>query len=222
MTGCIGVIGVIVVEDHELLADGLCVLIEHDLGWRVLARVVNGLDVYRACVVHRPTLMVLDLGLPGMDGVDVIRQCAQRWPDLHIVVNSASDDSERARQSLEAGAVAFVLKSSSRETLIHACCQAMRGERFVDPAVFGGVHDSAGARQMPGPFAAEMPERLLTLRERQVLKLVAEGQRNRDIAQLLSISVKTVETHRLNMMRKLDAHNVADIVNWAHRLRMML
>ncbi|VVE39063.1 two component system response regulator [Pandoraea soli] len=219
MTGCIGVV---VVEDHELLADGLCCLIEHDLGWRVLARVVNGLDVYRACVVHRPTLMMLDLGLPGMDGVDVIRQCAQRWPDLRIVVNSASNDSERARQSLEAGAAAYVLKSSTRATLIHASYQVIRGERFVDPAVFGGMHDPEGGRHVPRPCAVEMPERLLTLRERQVLKLVAEGQRNRDIAQLLSISVKTVETHRLNMMRKLDAHNVADIVNWAHRLRMML
>ncbi len=219
MTGCIGVV---VVEDHELLADGLCCLIEHDLGWRVLARIVNGLDVYRACVVHRPTLMMLDLGLPGMDGVDVIRQCAQRWPDLRIVVNSASNDSERARQALEAGAAAYVLKSSARATLIHASYQVIRGERFVDPAVFGGIHDPSGARHVPRPCAFEMPERLLTLRERQVLKLVAEGQRNRDIAQLLSISVKTVETHRLNMMRKLDAHNVADIVNWAHRLRMML
>lgn len=219
MTGCTGVI---IVEDHELLADGLCRLIEDDLGWCVLARVMNGLDVYRACVVHRPALLMLDLGLPGMDGVDVIRQCVQRWPELRVVVHSASDDGERARQSLDAGASAFVLKSSSRETLLSAVGLAMRGERFVDPAVFGIVHDPGGMPFTPSPGAVELPEKLLTLRERQVLKLVAEGQRNRDIAQLLSISVKTVETHRLNMMRKLDAHNVADIVNWAHRLRMML
>ncbi|UVA80393.1 two component system response regulator [Pandoraea commovens] len=219
MTGCTGVI---VVEDHELLADGLCRLIEDELGWCVLARVVNGLDVYRACVVHRPALIVLDLGLPGMDGVDVIRQCVQRWPELRIVVHSASDDGERARQSLEAGAGAFVLKSSSRTTLINAVSVVMRGDRFIDPAVFGIVHDPTGMPLASKPGAAELPERLLTLRERQVLKLAAEGQRNRDIAQLLSISVKTVETHRLNMMRKLDAHNVADIVRWAHRLRMLL
>ncbi|AJC16168.1 two component system response regulator [Pandoraea sputorum] len=214
--------GVIVVEDHELLADGLCRLIEDELGWRVLARVVNGLDVYRACVVHRPALIVLDLGLPGMDGVDVIRQCVQRWPELRVVVHSASDDGERARQSLEAGAGAFVLKSSSRATLINAVSAVMRGDRFIDPAVFGIVHDPTGMPLTSKPGVAELPERLLTLRERQVLKLAAEGQRNRDIAQLLSISVKTVETHRLNMMRKLDAHNVADIVRWAHRLRMLL
>ncbi|VVE48587.1 two component system response regulator [Pandoraea anhela] len=219
MTGCMGVI---VVEDHELLADGLCRLIEDELGGCVLARVENGLDVYRACVMHRPALMVLDLGLPGMDGIDVIRQCIQRWPALRIVVHSASDDGERARQSLEAGAGAFVLKSSSRDTLINAVGVVMRGERFVDPAVFGIVHDPTGAPPTLDPCTVEVPEKLLTLRERQVLKLVAEGQRNRDIAQLLSISVKTVETHRLNMMRKLDAHNVADIVRWAHRLRMMI
>ncbi|WP_353192588.1 two component system response regulator [Pandoraea pnomenusa] len=219
MAGCIGVV---VVEDHELLADGLCHLIEQDLGWCVLARVVNGLDVYRACVTHRPELMMLDLGLPGMDGVDVIRQCTQRWPELRIVVNSASDDSERARQSLEAGASSFVLKSSPRQTLVHAANETMRGERFVDPAVFGSALDPQNAPFVPLPRTVEVPERMLTLRERQVLKLVAEGQRNRDIAQLLSISVKTVETHRLNMMRKLGAHNVADIVNWAYRLRMML
>lgn len=217
-----GGIGVIVVEDHELLADGLCRLLEERLGWCVLARVANGLDVYRACVIHAPTLMMLDLGLPGMDGVDVIRQCAQRWPELRIVVNSASDDSERVRLSLEAGASAFVLKSSPRETLVQAAIQAMRGDRYVDPAVCGGALDPANAPRPPALGTVEKPERLLTLRERQVLKLVAEGQRNRDIAQLLSISVKTVETHRLNMMRKLGAHNVADIVNWAYRLRMML
>ncbi|AKM31260.1 DNA-binding response regulator [Pandoraea faecigallinarum] len=219
MTGCTGVI---VVEDHELLADGLCRLIEGELGWCVLARVANGLDVYRACVMHRPALVVLDLGLPGMDGIDVIRQCVQRWPELRIVVHSASDDGERARQSLEAGAGAFVLKSSSRETLIHAIDVVMRGERFVDPAVFGIVHDPTGAQPALDPQTVEVPEKLLTLRERQVLKLVAEGLRNRDIAALLSISVKTVETHRLNMMRKLDAHNVIDIVKWARRLRMMV
>ncbi|AKC69608.1 LuxR C-terminal-related transcriptional regulator [Pandoraea oxalativorans] len=217
-----GSTGVIVVEDHELLADGLCRLIEDELGWCVLARVVNGLDVYRACVVHRPALIVLDLGLPGMDGVDVIRQCVQRWPELRIVVHSASDDGERARQSLEAGAGAFVLKSSSRTTLINAVNVVMRGDRFIDPAVFGIVHDPTGQPLPSKPGAAGLPERLLTLRERQVLKLAAEGQRNRDIAQLLSISVKTVETHRLNMMRKLNAHNAADIVRWAHRLRMLL
>ncbi|MBN4668079.1 two component system response regulator [Pandoraea nosoerga] len=222
MTGCVGVI---VVEDHELLADGLCRLVECDLGWRVLTRVANGLDVYRACQVHRPALMLLDLGLPGMDGVDVIHQCMQRWPDLRILVNSASDDSERARQSLDAGARAFVLKSSPRRTLVHAAQQVMRGHRFVDPAVFGGALETVRKPHTPRATRAcdvETPEQSLTLRERQVLKLVAEGQRNRDIAQVLSISVKTVETHRLNMMRKLDAHNVADVVNWAHRLGMMM
>ncbi|VVD79810.1 DNA-binding response regulator [Pandoraea iniqua] len=217
-----GSTGVIVVEDHELLADGMCRLVEGDLKWRVLARVENGLDVYRACQVHRPDLVMLDLGLPGMDGIDVIRQCCQRWLGLRVLVNSASNDGERARQALDAGAAAYVLKSSARDTVIHAARQVMTGRRFIDPAVFGVMRSPTQSPYSPSPCDNETPERLLTLRERQVLKLVAEGQRNRDIAALLSISIKTVETHRLNMMRKLDAHNVADIVNWAHRLRMML
>lgn len=219
MTGCTGVI---VVEDHELLADGMCRLVEVDLKWRVLARVGNGLDVYRACQVHRPDLIMLDLGLPGMDGIDVIRQCCQRWLGLRVLVHSASDDGERARQALDAGAAAYVLKSSARDTLIQAARQVMAGRRFIDPAVFGVVRAPTQRSALSCACDNDTPERLLTLRERQVLKLVAEGQRNRDIAALLSISIKTVETHRLNMMRKLDAHNVADIVNWAHRLRMML
>lgn len=219
MTGCTGVI---VVEDHELLADGMCRLVEEDLKWRVLARVGNGLDVYRACQVHRPDLIMLDLGLPGMDGIDVIRQCCQRWLGLRVLVHSASDDGERARQALSAGAVAYVLKSSARDILIQAARQVMAGRRFIDPAVFGVLRSPTQPSASSCACDNDTPERLLTLRERQVLKLVAEGQRNRDIAALLSISIKTVETHRLNMMRKLDAHNVADIVNWAHRLRMML
>ncbi|GAB3629252.1 DNA-binding response regulator [Pandoraea terrae] len=205
--------GVVIVEDHCLLADGLCQLFERVLNWRVLARVENGLEVYRACQTHQPDLVVLDLGLPGMDGVEVIRQCRQRWPALKIVVHSACGDIRRARGALDAGALSYVLKSSRHETMLTAARLAVAGRTFVDPALMAS--GSTHKLEVAGADA-------LTHRELQVLKLIAEGHRNRDVAEALSISVKTVETHRLNLMRKIDAHSVADVVNSAHRLGLIV
>lgn len=205
-------LGVVIVEDHCLLADGLCQLIERSLQWRVLARITNGLDVYRACQEHMPDLVVMDLGLPGMDGVEVIRQCRQRWLSLKILVYSASDNMRRMREALDAGALSFVLKSSPHQTLLTAVRLTAAGRAFIDPGLM--AMSSMQTDDVPGID-------MLTHRERQVLKMIAEGRRNRDIAEALSISVKTVETHRLNMMRKIDAHNVADIVNAAHRFGLL-
>lgn len=203
---------ILIVEDHALLIDGIRNLLTNQPRYEVVGAVRDGLAVYEACQRLTPDMVLLDLGLPGMNGIDVIHQLKRRWETLRIVVVTASSEERLGREALNAGALAYVLKQSKQHILLAALQYAAIGKRFVDPALKLETLDSNEGS------GAEPP---LTLRERQVLKLVAEGKRNRDVAELLTISLKTVETHRLNLMRKLDAHNAAELSNWARRLGLM-
>lgn len=205
---------VLIVEDHALLIDGIRNLLASQPRYEVVGTVSDGLAVYEACQRLAPDMVLLDLGLPGMDGIDVIHQLRRRWEALRIVVVTASAEEHRGRAALSAGALAYVLKQSPQQVLLAALQHAALGKSYIDPALKLETLDAAERAPIPG----DTP---LTLRERQVLKLVAEGRRNRDIAELLSISLKTVETHRLNLMRKLDAHNAAELSNWARRLGVL-
>ncbi|EAA3660099.1 two component system response regulator [Salmonella enterica] len=200
---------VLIVEDHELFIDGIRNLLSTQPRYDVVGAVCNGLTVYEACQRLTPDMVLLDLALPGMDGLDVIHQLIRRWEKLKIVVITAFSEECRGLEVLAAGAFAYVLKQSPKQTLLAAMQHSAIGKRFVDPALrLGGLESTEICGAQPS----------LTPRERQVLKLVAEGKRNRDIAELLSISLKTVETHRLHLMRKLNAHNAVELNNWARRL----
>lgn len=203
---------VLIVEDHTLLIDGLRNLLALQPRYEIVGAISDGLAVYEACQCLKPDLVLLDLGLPGMDGIDIIHQLRRRWEELRIVVVTASTEEHRGRAAIAAGALAYVLKQSSQQVLLAALQHAALGKRYIDMALKLETLD-VGERT-----SGETP---LTVRERQVLKLVAEGRRNRKIAGLLSISIKTVETHRLNLMRKLDAHNAAELSNWARRLGLL-
>lgn len=200
---------ILVVEDHSLLSDGIRSLLSSVPSYRVVGEIDDGLQVYAACQQLQPEIVVLDLGLPGMDGIDVIHQLKRRWPALLVVVLTAEAAEHRAHAALAAGAQAYVLKKSSRQTLLAALQMVLMGKTFLDPGL-----DAAQITGKPGIGGMTR----LTTRERQVLKLIAEGQRNRDIAESLKITIKTVETHRLNLMRKLGAHNAVTLVDWALRL----
>lgn len=206
-------IRVLIVEDHSLLIDGIKSLLL-PFGCEIVAEIKNGLDVYAACQTHHPHLVLIDLGLPGMDGIDVIQQLNHRWPELVILVITATSEEHKAAYAFSAGAHGYVLKKSSQQTLLTAIKTVLAGHRFIDPNL-DQVEISPSFKSNRGQ---ESP---LTTRERQVLKLIAEGHRNRDISEKLSISLKTVETHRLNLMRKLDSHNVAGLTNWARRLGLI-
>lgn len=203
---------VLIVEDHSLLVDGIRHLLADQPRYEVVGAVSDGLAVYEACQRLSPDVILLDLGLPGMDGVDVIHQLRRRWEEIRIVVVTASTEEHRSRAALDAGALAYILKRSPQQVLLAALQHAVLGKRFIDPAL---KLETIDTRQ---PVVGDTP---LTLRERQVLKLVAEGHRNRDVAELLSISLKTVETHRMNLMRKLGAHNTAELSTWARRLGVL-
>ncbi|WP_429547413.1 two component system response regulator [Pseudomonas frederiksbergensis] len=200
---------ILIVEDHHLLLYGIKILMSTQPNYEVVGEIVDGLSVYAACQELDPDVVLLDLGLPGMDGIDVIHQLKRRKPELIIVVFTADASEHRARDALAAGALGYVLKKSSQQTLLTGLQTAIAGKVFLDPAL-----NLAHVTNTPNVGGLST----LTTRERQILKLIAEGDRNRDISEKLSITVKTVETHRLNLMRKLNAHNIADLVNWAYRL----
>lgn len=202
-------IRILVVEDHPLLRLGLKNLLDASPPLSVVDEISNGLDVYAACQRLDPDIVLLDLGLPGMNGLDVIHQLRRRWPDLGILVVTAETTEHRASAALAAGANGYLLKNSSKQTLLDAIWKVWRGHTVIDPAL--NVEQVTTKAVADGAVA-------LTPRERQVLKLISEGCCNRDIAEKLTITIKTVETHRLNLMRKLDAHNAAELANWAHRL----
>lgn len=203
---------VLIVEDHSLLAEGIRHLLANYPRYKVVGEVSNGLAVYDACLRLSPDLVLLDLNLPGMDGIDIISQLRRRWEELRIIVITASTEERRRYDALSSGALAYVLKQSPRQVLLAALQHVALGKSYIDPALQPPPSEFAN-------YTRNSPS--LTPRERQILKLIAEGKRNRDVSELLSISLKTVETHRLNLMRKLDAHNAAELSNWARRLGIL-
>ncbi|MFV9997726.1 MAG: two component system response regulator [Arsenophonus endosymbiont of Dermacentor nuttalli] len=211
ITGDLKRIKIVVVDDHDLIFDGLksCLAPYSDL--ELVGFVTDGLGVYDACLKLQPDLVIMDLSLPGMSGVEAIRQLRKRWPKLMVIVLTASEEERKARDALDAGANGYVLKHGSKSTLIAAIKSVGRGKFFIDPNL-----DVAKIVALKGVENGDIP--VLTHREKQVLKLIFEGKRNRDIAEALVIGLKTVETHRMNIMRKLDAHSVADLMKWAHRM----
>ncbi|MBQ0326197.1 two component system response regulator, partial [Providencia rettgeri] len=198
------------VEDHELLSAGIKHFLSYLPEYEVIGVVCNGLQVYETCQKLNPDLVILDLGLPGMDGIDVICRLKQRWHDLNIIVLTADRVEHRACSALNAGAMGYVLKNSSQQTLLSALQSVVFMNRvFIDP--------SLSEAQIFELTQTKEPVRLTT-RERQILKLISEERRNRDIAEDLKITIKTVETHRLNLMRKLGTHSSVGLVKWAYRL----
>ncbi|EMK3757897.1 MULTISPECIES: two component system response regulator [Providencia] len=201
---------VLLVEDHELLSAGIKHFLSYLPEYEIIGVVCNGLQVYETCQKLNPDLVILDLGLPGMDGIDVICRLKQRWHDLNIIVLTADRVEHRACSALNAGAMGYVLKNSSQQTLLSALQSVVFMNRvFIDP--------SLSEAQIFELTQTKEPVRLTT-RERQILKLISEERRNRDIAEDLKITIKTVETHRLNLMRKLGTHSSVGLVKWAYRL----
>lgn len=203
----------LIVEDHALVGEGIEDLLTSHLNMAIVGRVNNGLDVYSACQQSQPDIVLMDLGLPGMNGIDIIQRLNKRWPTLCIVVLTACAMECKAREAIAIGAKAYVLKHSGRQVLFTAVKAALSGKCFIDPEL---KIDTLAATE-----SFSLKENL-TKREQQTLKLISEGHKNSDIAEKLSISLKTVETHRLNLMKKLGVHNVAELMVRSHRLGLVL
>ncbi|AJJ63461.1 two component system response regulator [Yersinia aldovae] len=202
---------ILLVDDHELIINGIISLLSPYPRFRIIAHIDDGLEVYNACRIHQPDIVVLDLGLPGINGLDLIPQLRCRWPQMAILAYTAHMEEFMAIRTLAAGAMGYVLKNSSRQVLLAALQTVAVNKRYVDPAL------NREAINLALSVNNESAE-ILTPRERQILRLIADGYTNRLIGERLCISVKTVETHRLNIMRKLNVHKVTELLNCSRRL----
>ncbi|WP_150696054.1 response regulator [Pandoraea terrae] len=201
---------VLLAEDHHLLREGLrlmfCALNEFD----VIGEAKDGGEACRLAVSMIPDLIVTDLAMPGMDGIDVIAAIKRRLPHIRIIALTVHQDEEYVREALRVGADGYVLKSASVDELFAAVRAVMQGKRHLSPDVYGCLVDSfVSGRENHAPRPA--CDRL-TARERSVLKLVAEGRTNRQVGVYLHLSPKTIEKYRASLMRKLEICNLTGLV----------
>jgi DNA-binding NarL/FixJ family response regulator len=203
---------ILVVDDHAVVRRGVRSLLESHDGWEVCGEATTGRDAVEQSRRLRPDVVVMDLSLPELNGLDATRQILKDMPDIEVLVLTMHQSEELARDVLQAGARGYVLKSDADENLITAVDRLRQHKPFLTSTVTEFVLDDYVRR---GDVAQE--DLALTAREREIIQLIAEGQSNKEAASTLGISVKTIEAHRANIMRKLHLRSVSDLVRYAIR-----
>jgi two-component system response regulator NreC len=200
---------VILADDHEMVRQGLRVLLERE-GFEVVAEASDGREAMKLCETHSPEVAILDLAMPLLNGVDAAREIIKTNPRTKVVLLTMHTEDHLILESLRAGVTGYVLKTKASGELVQALRAVCRGEMFLTQSI---------SRTIVQAFVrnSDVPELPISDRERQVLQLVAEGKTNKEIATLLGISVKTAESHRSNMMDKLNIHDTAGLVRYAIR-----
>jgi len=198
---------IVIAEDHTILREGLKSLLSSQPDLKIVGEAGDGLEAIRCVQNHSPDMILLDLSMPRMTGLDAIKEIKRVNSDTRIIVLTVHSTEEYILATLQAGADGYVLKDAHSTELLTAIRHVLDGHRYLSPSISGTIID--GLLQGKKASAIRSAWETLTQREREILKLVAEGHKNKDIADLLCISVKTVEKHRANLMEKLDLHNVA-------------
>jgi DNA-binding NarL/FixJ family response regulator len=199
-------------DDHLMVRQGLRALLAREPDLRLVGEAAEGLEALRLAERLRPDVLVLDLMMPGLNGLDVARQVARRSPETRVVILSMHAHEAYVLESLLAGAAGYVLKESSSDELVKAIRAVTAGGRYLSPPL---SEEALGAYTRRTGSLPPDPYHTLTARERVVLQLTAEGHSGTDIAERLFISPRTVETHRANLMRKLKVRNQKELVRYA-------
>jgi DNA-binding NarL/FixJ family response regulator len=204
---------IVIAEDHTILREGLRALLASDPEFDVVGDAEDGLGAIQSVKSLSPDVVIMDLSMPKMNGVGAIKEIKRIAPDTKIVVLTVHRNEEYILASFQAGSDGYVLKYGGHEELVAAIRAVLKGQRYLSPAVSAVVLEAylEGQKGLSG----RSPFRTLTARETDVLKLIAEGYKNKQIADLLGISVKTVERHRANLMKKLDLHSGAALAAFA-------
>lgn len=204
---------ILIADDHELFRRGVAAELTQVPGWVVAAEATNGRDAVTLAAALKPDIVVLDLTMPELNGLDAARQIVLADPAARVLILTAHESEQLVREVLSAGAQGYVLKSDAGRTLIAALQALLEGGSFFTSNVARMVLDGY-LRSESGETAAAQA---LSAREREIVQLLAEGNSNKDIARALNISVKTAETHRSNVMRKMDFASLAELVRYAIR-----
>ena len=205
---------VLLADDHGIVRRGLRSLLE-DAGHTVVGEAADGIEAARLCEAHRPDLLIVDIGMPKLSGIEVSARAQKLDPPPAVIILSMHSDESYIIRALAAGARAYLLKDATDEDLLPAVRAVAAGKPFFSPAVAAVlVEDYMRTLQKRGLTDSY---HLLTDREKEVLHLLAEGRSNKEVATLLDLGLSTVETHRSNLMQKLNLHNTAEIVLYAVR-----
>ena len=204
---------VIIAEDHTILREGLRALLSSSPDFEIVGEAEDGRAAIKCVETTRPDLILMDLSMPRMSGLDAIREIKRQFPHTKIVVLTVHKTEEYVLATLKAGADGYVLKDTTHAELLMALQSVMRGKRFLSPGISDTVIEGYLEGKKTG--APRSAWDTLTHREQEILKLIAEGYTNKQVADYLCLSVKTVETHRSNLMRKLDLHNVSALTAYA-------
>ncbi len=208
-------IRIVLADDHTLVRQGLRLMLEREPGLKVVAEASNGREALDAVDSSSPHVIIMDLAMPTLNGIEAARQIHLKYPAICIVVLSMHSDESYVLRALKAGARAYLLKDSADTDLINAVKAVTEGKAFFSPAISRVlVEDYVRQLQQKG---VEDSYDLLTSREREILQLIGEGKSNKDVAQMLNLSPYTVETHRSNVMEKLNLHSVPELILYAVR-----
>jgi DNA-binding NarL/FixJ family response regulator len=207
---------ILVADDHEIVRRGLCTILESQRDWVVCAEATDGRDAVEKAKQHSPDVVILDISMPNLNGLEATHQILQRVPHTKILILTMHETEELIRDVLEAGARGYLFKSDAGRELVAAVEALRQGKPYFTSKVAQKVLDGYLS---PASNAGEArgPGKGLTPREREILQLLAEGKSSKEVATALGLSVKTSETHRANIMRKLDLHSISELVRYAIR-----
>jgi DNA-binding NarL/FixJ family response regulator len=211
---------ILIADDHELARRGIRSLLESHPGWEVCAEAKDGRDAVELATSLKPDLVLLDIGMPNLNGLEAARQILATSPNAAILILTMHDSDNVIREVLRAGARGFLLKSDAGRDLVAAVEALETQKTFFTPRVSQMVLDGFLNREKKRSEIEDVANPsgdLLTAREREVIQLLAEGRTSKEVAVTLNLSVKTAETHRTNLMRKLGLHSVADLTRYAVR-----
>ena len=210
---------IVIAEDHTILRAGLRALLAAQNGLEVIGEAGDGREAIRKVDTLQPDLLLIDLSMPKLNGIDAIREIKSQHPKIKIIVLTVHKSDEYIIAALKAGANGYMLKDASQNELLLAIDYVLNGKTFLSPSISDKVVDAVLNTDKKGKPAAVLEN--LTAREREILKLVAEGNTNKKIAYHLCISLKTVEKHRSNLMKKLDLRNTAALTAYAIEKKMV-
>jgi DNA-binding NarL/FixJ family response regulator len=208
------VINIVIADDHKLFRIGLSQILERQTDIKVVGEAENGFEAVNAVRDHQPDIVLMDISMPELNGIEATRKITDEYPEIRIIILSMHADRRYVLESLKAGAKGYLLKDSAPEELISAVRKVMQNQFYLSAKINEQV--IAGFIQTAEPEKSS-PFNSLSSREREVLQLIAEGKSTQQIAEKLNVSAKTVETHRMHVMEKLNIHTIAELTRYAIR-----
>jgi DNA-binding NarL/FixJ family response regulator len=205
---------VLLVDDHKIMRDGVKAILRHNEEFRVIGEAENGADAVQLTKKHRPDIVLMDIGLPGLNGIEATTEILRHCPDTRVIILSMYDDEHSVVSAIRSGARAFILKKASDTDLVDALRTVAKGGSYLSPQ----VSDRLLNRIQKGDLESTAPSSILdelSPRELQVLRLVAEGKTSKEIAVVLDLGLQTVRSYRKTMMKKLNVNNVAGLTQLA-------